>query len=395
MPRDEQSPNAWRPNPKKAAGSTVPRRRESTPVTGEGTWAERILFGRVSSGQLATFCRQFGSYMEAGVDLRKALTNLQTQFAGKALGPILGRVMASLRRGDGLAEAMAREPSAFDSLFVAMMRAAEARGGAPETLRRLANHYEARRRMLRQAQTAMIYPIAVLTIAGGVCILLVYFVLPFLVDLLLDMTRGKGMDLPLPTRLLIGMTRFAQKFGWWAAPLAAVGGVVGLRVAYKTPGGKVAIDEACLHVPVLGALLRKIDTARFARTLGALLEGGVDVGTSLDLTTDVLRLAPFRRALRGARTLVKEGTELGSALESSGRFPPDVIHAVETGEQTGQLPEGLDRVADDYEEQVSHMVRNLGSLIQPILTIALGGFILFIAVAFMMAYVSVISSLAG
>jgi len=392
-------PTTWRPAPNpsrpKPEGARPRADRDPLPVDGGPGWAERVVFGSVSSGQLAVFCRQFGSYLDAGVDLKKTLTTLESQFARTALGPILGRLAQAIRRGDTLSEAMAREPSAFDSLFLAMMRAAEARGGVPEILRRLADHYEARRRLLRQAKAALIYPVAVLVIAVGVVALLVYGILPMLVSILEDMTRGKAVALPLPTRLLIGLTRAATSFGWWAAPLAAVGAAVGLRMAHKTPGGKAALDEACLHVPVLGKLLRKIDTARFARTLASLLDGGVDLGASLALTTDVLRLAPFRRALAGTRKLVAEGAELADALRDSGRFGPDVIATVETGEQTGRLPEGLDHLADDYEEQVTYMVKNLGSLIQPFLTVALGGFVLFIALAFIMAYVSLLSGLAG
>ena len=419
MPRDAEpprlpepdglgpEPTTWRPaparsqpkpkskaDPRPAAGA--PRAaREPIPVDGGPGWAERIVFGAVGSGQLAVFCRQFGSYLDAGVDLNKTLASLQTQFARTALGPVLGRVGLAIRRGDTLSEAMAREPSAFDSLFLAMMRAAEARGGVPEILRRLADHYEARRRLLRQAKAALIYPIAVLVVAGGVMALLVYGILPMLVSILEDMTKGKAVALPLPTRLLIGLTRAATAFGWWAAPLAAVGAAVGLRMAYKTPGGRAALDEASLYVPVLGKLLRKIDTARLTRTLASLLDGGVGLGDSLALTTDVLRLAPYRRALEGTRSIVKEGGELADALRASGRFGPDVIAAVETGEQTGRLPETLDHLADDYEEQVTYMVKNLGSLIQPILTVVLGGFVLFIALAFIMAYVSLISGMAG
>ena len=401
----EPEPTTWRPapqarprpNPKADPGAGRPRAdREPLPVAGGPTWAERVFFGSVGSGQLAVFCRQFGSYLEAGVDLKKTLASLQDQFARTALGPVLGRLGQAIRRGDALSEAMAREPSAFDSLFLAMIRAAEARGGVPEVLRRLADHYEARRRLLRQAKAALIYPVAVLVVAGGVVLLLVYGILPMLIGILEDMTKGKGgVDLPLPTRLLIGMTHFARAVGWWAAPLAAVGAAVGLRMAYKTPGGKAAVDEACLYVPVLGKLLRKLETARFSRTLASLLDGGVDLGTSLALTADVLRLAPYRRALEGSRAMVAQGGELADALRTSGRFGPDVIATVEAGEETGRLPESLDHLADDYEEQVTYMVKNLGSLIQPFLTVALGGFVLFIALAFIMAYVSLISGLAG
>ena len=407
MPRDaeptlpEPDPNTtWRPAPgasgrPKSAATRPQREREPEPISPSGgpNWAERVVFGNVGAKTLSTFCRQFGSYLDAGVDPKKALLSLEAQFARTALGPIVGRLILAVRKGETLSDAMAAEPKAFDSLFLSLMRAAEARGGVPETLRRLAKHYEARDRLMRQARSAMIYPVAVLTIAGGVAALLTFFVLPQLVAILEDMVKGK--PLPLPTRLLIGLTHFATTYGWWAVPLVLGGAIAGLRVAYRSPAGKGAIDEAALYVPVLGMLLRKIDTTRFARTLSSLLDGGVDVGRSLAMTADVMRLTPFRRAVLGGRAMVKEGTELGEALRASGRFPVDVLAAVDSGEATGTLPETLERVADDYEEQVASMVKNLGVLIQPFLFLAIGGFVLFIAIAFFAAYASVIMDLAG
>ena len=366
---------------------------EQEPAAGGPNWAERVVFGSVGSKQLATFCRQFGSYLDAGIDTKKALLTLEGQFARTALGPVLGRLVLAVRKGDTLSDAMAKEPQAFDSLFLSLMRVAEARGGVPEALRRLANQYEARSRLVRQARTAMIYPIVVLLIAGGVAVLLTFFVLPVLVSILEDM--GKQKVLPLPTRMLIGLTHFLRAYGWWGIPLALVAAGSGLRVAYRAAAGKAAIDEAVLYMPVLGMLLRKVDTSRFARTLSSLLDGGVDVGRSLSMTADVMRLTPFRRAVLGTRSMVKEGSELAEALRLSGRFPPDLLAAVESGEATGKLPETLDRVADDYEEQVESIVKNLGALIQPILMVVMGGFVLFIALAFVMAYVSVLMDLAG
>src|SRR4051812_16318938 len=134
---------------------------------GGPSFFERLFFGRVSSGHLSMFCAQFATYQDAGVDMLRSLVSLQRQFAGTALGPVIGRLEASVRGGDSLVTAMAREPQAFDSLCLAMMKVAEARGGEPETLRGLARHYEARQRMIRQARSAMIYPTIVLTIASA------------------------------------------------------------------------------------------------------------------------------------------------------------------------------------------------------------------------------------
>jgi type IV pilus assembly protein PilC len=399
---DGLAPSTFRPAgpmpdpPRAPAGSATRRPRgETREETGGPGWFERIVFGSVSAGHLATFCRQAAAYLDAGVDLARALGALEKQFARTALGPVIGRLQKAVRRGDELAEAMKREPRAFDELFLSMVRVAEARGGLPETLRRMGQHYEARQRMIRQARSALIYPAAVTVVALFVGWILTTYVLPPLVGMLADLTGGRVGDLPASTRALMALSRFIQTIGWWAVPVAAVAGFFVLVRFYRTPAGKAALDELALMVPVLGSLLQKLDTTRFARTLGALLEAGVDYGQSLDLTADVVRTSPLRRAVRAARSQVVEGVELSRALAASRRFPHDVIAMVETGEETGKLPETLDKLADSYEEQVEHMIKNLGSLVQPLILIVFGGIAFFIALAFVSAYVAAIARLAG
>ncbi len=388
--------NTWRPNPRKSSASRPADRNPSDPparVEGGGpSWAERLFFGGVSSGHLMLFCRQAAAYLDAGVDLLKALSSLETQFARTALGPVIGRIQVAVRRGDALAEAMSREPKAFDALFLSMIRVAEARGGVPETLRRMSRHYEARQRLIRQARSGMIYPIAVLLVAALVVALLTIFLLPMFAEMLKDLA-GRSAALPFPSRALMWFSAFVQTMGWWLIPLVVVGGVFLLFRLYKTPAGKGAMDEVALYLPVLGLLLRKIDTTRFARTLSALLGAGVDVGTSLDLTAGVMQLTPLRRAVQASRVVVLEGGELSAALSDSRRFGPDVIAIIESGEETGKLPETLDHLADEYEEQVSYMVRNMAQLLQPVIMVILGGVVLFIILAVILPYISLLTSL--
>lgn len=387
--------NPARPGAKPGRADGAPGRTSPRAEAGGPNLFERVVFGRIGAGHLATFCRQASAYLDAGVDLNKALGSLRQQFARTALGPVLERIQGAVRRGDPLSEAMAREPQAFDSFFLSMVRMAEVRGAMPEVLRRMAKHYEDRRRLLRQARSALIYPVTVLAIAVGVIGLLTAYVLPKLVAVLADMTRGRNVQLPAVTRALMALGRFVQGIGFWLVPLVLVGGGFLLTRYYRTRAGKAMIDEFGLNVPVFGTLLRKLDTARFARTLASLLDAGVDYGTALDLTADVVRLDPFRRAVRVAKTSVLEGSELSTALQATRRFDPDVIGFIETGEGSGKLPESLEKLADEYEEQVEHLVKNLGQLLQPLISILLGGFVLFIVLGFVMAYIQVITDLAG
>jgi type IV pilus assembly protein PilC len=395
-----EEPTTWQPNPKKA--KAVPARPGARgPVVAEPVvvpeqagpgWWERIFFGRVGSGQLALYCRQFASYLDAGVDLVKALSSLEQQFARTALGPVTARILLAVRRGDTIAEAIEREPQAFDRLFVSMIKVAEARGGVPETLRMLSRHYEARQSLIRQARAAMIYPIAVLVVAAGVVAMLTLWLLPMFISLLNDIA-GRGATLPLPSRVLMAFSRFIQTLGWWLVPLMLIGGPLLVFRIYRTAAGKRVMDELALWVPVLGTLLRKLDTTRFARALATLMGAGVDVGTSLDLAADVMQLEPFRRAIRAAKGQVMEGSELSVALGVSRRFGPDVIAIIDSGEETGKLPESLEHLADDYEEQVAYMVKNMGQLIQPLLMIMLGGIVLFIILAVLLPYIAILTSL--
>ena len=356
---------------------------------------ERIKLGGVNSGDLAQYTRQLGVYLHSGVGTTKALESLANQYRGSPFGPLSGRLAEAVRRGDSLTDAASREPWAFDRLFLSMVRVAEARGGLPETLKHLSTHYEARQRMIRQARSALIYPTAVILITLAVGGLLTFFVLPKLVEVLEDLTKGRSASLPLPTRMLVGLSHFITAVGWWLIPLAAVGSFFGLVWAYRTPKGKAILDRVCLRIPVMGNLLAKIDTARFTRTLSDLLSAGLGFVDSLTLTADVLHLDPYRAATLAMRAEIKAGGELSTVMRDSGRFDPEVLAFVETGEETGDLPESLGRVASEYEERVEHMVKNLASLLQPLIIIILGSIVGFVAIAFVMAYISVIASLAG
>jgi len=363
------------------------------PVAPGPKWYERILFGRVSSGQLAQFCRQFASYLHAGVDYNKTFASLEQQFARTALGPVIGRLRQNIRTGSTLEEAMSREPQVFSPMFLSMIRVAEARGGVPETLRMMGNHYEARQRLIRQARSAMIYPIIVLVMAGGVVALITIWLLPMFAEMLQDISRKA--QLPWASQALLAFSGFIRWIGWWLLPALIIGIPFLLIRLYKTAAGKAVMDRIILFTPVFGSLFRKLDTSRFAPTLSTLLDAGVDVGTSIDLTAGVVTMTPIRNAIQDSRDKIMQGRELSVALGSSGQFYPDVLAVLSSGEETGKIPESLSHLADDYEEQVTHMVKNMGQLIQPLLVLILGAIVFFIILAVFLPYLQMITSLSG
>ena len=396
---DSNEESTFRPNPK-PAGKSKPRAGSARAADSSKervenpAWWERIVFGRVGSGQLAMFCRQFAAYLSAGVDISKTLSSLESQFARTALGPVIGRMRAGVKKGEALAEIAAREPKTFDPLFISMIKVAEARGGIPETLKILAKHYEARQSLIRQARSALIYPTIVLFVASCVVALLTIWVLPKFAEILRDIAgRGAG-ELPIPSRILLAVSDFVQKAGWFIIPAVMIATPVVLFRLYKTQGGKAVMDRLLLMIPVFGPLVEKIDTTRFARTLSALLDAGVDIGSSLDLTSDVLHTVPFRNAVRGLKSRVMDGEALSEAMSDTHRFGPDVIAVIESGEETGKLPETLNHLADEYEERVEHTVRNLGQLVQPLVMVLLGGVVLFIILAIFLPLISLITNLA-
>lgn len=399
---DDLGESTFRPNPTppkkegrptRSAQSSSEAKRLREAVEPGPKWYERLLFGRVSSGQLAQFCRQFASYLNAGVDYQRALSSLGQQFQRTALGPAIDRIRTRIKSGSTLEEAMAGEKRIFGPMFLSMIRVAEARGGVPETLRMLSRNFEARQRLIRQARSAMIYPVIVLALTGGVIALLTIFVLPIFASLLADI--AKGASLPWATRGLLGFSGFISAGGWWLFPLLLIGVPLALLRAYKTSAGKEVLDRIMLRIPVLGKLLRTLDTSRFARTLGTLLDAGVDVGSSIELTGNALAMNPMRKAVLAAREKVVHGKDLSVALAPSRQFNHEVIAVLESGEETGKIPESLDHLADEYEERAALMVKNMGQLIQPLMILILGGLVLFIILAVLLPYIQVITSLAG
>lgn len=363
---------------------------------GGPTILERILFGKVGTKQLALFYRQFGQYLSAGMDVGQSLRGLQKHFSGRALGPVIARMTDAVKSGRTLAEAFEREPQAFDRLAVNMIRAAEARGAVPEILGELAEVAEFRARTVRNVASASIYPIIVLTMATICLLVIAVFVGPLFNGILTDMIpESKRGDLWLPTKMLFRFNSLMMALGPLMPIFLLIGTVIGIWAAYKTEPGRAILDEIYWYVPVFGKIQKNIDLSRMARMLGALLEAGVSTPDALSLTAGVVRLKPYERALEDAAAATREGDEIGPVFSKSGRFPFEVVGLIETGEATGNLPRSLARMADDFEEQATVMIKSLSTLLQPIITIVLGLIVGFIAIAFVGLIAALFTSLAS
>jgi len=354
-----------------------------------GRWA-----GRIDSNTLARFCRLWSQSLSGGVDLNRTLATLEQRFGQSGLGSALGVVRRSLQGGATLVEAL-EDSGAFDSFFVSLMRVAEARGGYAETLRELADHYERRHRLIRTARGALIQPAIVLALAFLVTILVASLALPAFASLLTDLGDPNG--LPWVSRALIALSDFMTVFGWWLIPAGVIGLVLLGRLWYATPPGKASLDALAARLPVFGGLARLIDKVRFARSLSVLLDGGLPPDQALELTAGTLNLTGSQRIVEDLRQAVLDGEEMSPVLRIRAEdwWGPELADVVENGEETGQLPEALARQAKVDEHDLEQRVKNLSTLVKPLITIALGLLVLFIVLAVVVPYISVLQNLAG
>ncbi|MFM7128977.1 MAG: type II secretion system F family protein, partial [bacterium] len=393
---DEMPSESPRPlKSKKKSRDDYDQTEEEFIDSGGPTLVERILYGRVGTKQLAIFYRQMSQYLLAGLDLPMALKGAQKQFRHKALGPVIARMQDGVMTGRSMAEVFEREPQAFDRLAVNMIRAADSRGAVPEILKELADIQEFRARTVKNIASASIYPMIVLTIATLCLLIITVFVGPLFNGVIGDLIPPNKRDsLIMPTRLLFAMNEALMVLGPLMPIFVIFGTVLGIWLAYKTEAGRTILDELYWYVPIFGKIQKFIDLSRMGRMLGALLESGVATPQALALTAGVVRLKPFERVLLKAEAATKEGDEIAPVFAESGRFPYEVIGLIETGETTGKLPYSLQKIGTDYEERATMIIKNLSTLIQPLVTVFLGLIVGFIAIAFVGLIAGLYSGLA-
>ena len=355
----------------KAELQNLLRRQQITPtkMSEKGKEFNMPTFGGgVNAKELAIFTRQFSVMIDAGLPLVQCLEILASQQENKFFQKVLTGTRASVEGGATLSAAMRQYPKVFDSLYVNMVEAGETGGILDTILQRLSSYIEKNVKLQRAVRSAMVYPVGVLTVAGGVIILLLWKVVPIFATLF----AGLGVDLPLPTKIVIGMSNMVGSiFGLLA--LVAVGGMLfGLKVWYGTPQGRYAIDATILRLPVLGILMRKIAVARFTRTLGTLIASGVPILEGLDITARTAGNAVVERALQQVRKSLEEGKSLTEPLKDSAVFPGMVTQMISVGEQTGAMDAMLSKIADFYEEEVDAAVKDLLTALEPIMIVFLG-----------------------
>jgi type IV pilus assembly protein PilC len=342
----------------------------------------------VDSKNLAVFTRQFSVMIDAGLPLVQCLDILGNQETDKNFSKIILETRSDVEGGASLADAMKKHPKAFDPLYTNMIAAGEAGGILDTILKRLAVYIEKNVKLKQQVKSAMIYPIAVLTIAAGVVAVILWKVIPTFAT----MFAGLGAELPLPTRVVIWMSNTLIRF----LPFIVVGLVAGaaaFRQYYRTDKGRHVIDRIVLRLPILGMIMRKIAVARFCRTLATLISSGVPILDGLDITARTAGNAIVEDGIMTTRKSIERGETVSAPLKETGVFPPMVTQMIGVGEATGALDTMLAKIADFYEEEVDAAVAGLLTLMEPIMIAFLGIVVGGIVIAMYMPIFSMISKL--
>jgi len=347
--------------------------------------------GGVDSKELAIFTRQFSVMIDAGLPLVQCLEILSSQQENKTFQKVLAGTRGAVEGGSTLSAAMKQYPKVFDPLYSNMVEAGETGGILDTILQRLAAYIEKNVKLQRAVKSALVYPIGVLTIAAAVITLLLWKVVPVFATLF----AGLGVDLPLPTRIVIGLSHFVGSIFGFLIFVAVIGSVVGLKVWYGTRGGRMAIDTIILKLPVLGLLMRKIAVARFTRTLGTLISSGVPILEGLDITARTSGNAVIEKALIQVRKSLEEGKSLTDPLKESEVFPGMVTQMIAVGEQTGAMDAMLQKIADFYEEEVDAAVKDLLTALEPIMIVFLGLVVGGVVISMYLPLFSLIGKLSG
>jgi type IV pilus assembly protein PilC len=347
--------------------------------------------GGVSAKELAIFTRQFSVMIDAGLPLVQCLEILAGQQENKHFEKVLTAVRSAVEGGATLSAAMRVHTKIFDALYVNMIEAGETGGILDTILQRLSTYIEKNVKLKRAVQSALIYPIAVLGIAGAVIILLLWKVVPIFATLF----AGLGVDLPLPTKIVIGLSHFIGSVYGLIIFVSFVAAVVGAKFAYDTPTGRYVLDSVMLKLPLLGILLRKIGVARFTRTLGTLISSGVPILEGLDITARTSGNAVIERALQKTRKAVEAGRTLVDPLKETEVFPSMVTQMIGVGEQTGAMDAMLQKIADFYEDEVDAAVKDLLTALEPLMIVVLGGVVGGVVISMYMPLFSMIAKLSG
>ena len=335
---------------------------------------------------VAGITRQMGTLLGAGIPLAEALRALVDQAETRRLETMFREIREDITQGLSLGDALARHPRMFTELYVNMVRAGEASGHVDQVLSRLADFLQAQRALQRKVVSALTYPLLMVGLGALVIAVLMTVVVPKITGMLLD----TGQELPLPTQILVAVSEGFQNW-WWAGLLFLAFCSWVIERVYKTDTGRLRIDRFLLRIPIIGEMLLKRAISRFTRTLSTLLTSGVPAVRSLEITATVVGNRVLADATDHIRKRILEGTDIAGPLRQTGVFPSVVGYMVAVGEQTGEIEQMLDRIADAYDEELEVVTERVTALLEPIMIIALAGIVGFIVYSIILPILQVSS----
>ena len=355
---------------------SIKETQEAEPKKGPGTFSLSSRLSRIKPVEVAMMTRQLATLVGAGFPLVSALDALVPQTKSHGFKKILAQIKDLIVEGNSFARALSNYPGQFSPLYVNMVRAGETSGTLEIVLERLADITEKQQALKNRIQTALAYPIFMLVIGTAVLFILLIYIVPSITSIFADMNQV----LPTPTRILILLSDFLKSYWWSVFVLIAAGAVFFNRVK-KTAKGRYWIDKTMLLLPGIGILVKKLAVARFARTLGSLLENGVSMLIALDIVKNIAGNKLISDSVETAAIEVGKGQGLGVALAGSGIFPQLSIQMIQVGEQSGQLETMLTKISDVFENEVEITIMRLTSYLEPVMILIMGSIVAFIVLS--------------
>lgn len=338
--------------------------------------------------ELATFTQQLANLLQSGMPLTVAL-NSMTHLETKGIPAEVCRgLKQEVSEGRGLSDAMAKQPHIFTDLYINMVRAGEQSGSLVEVLRRMASHFEQFAEVQAKFKSALIYPAMVICVGAGIVAFFMFFMMPKFMEIF----NGFGVELPLPTKILMGTSTFVIRF-WWLIIGVIITTVILFKRYQATDEGARKIDEMKMKLPIVGKVVKLNLFGQFSRTLGTLLQNGVPVLTALKITEQVLPNRLLKEAIAKARTAVTDGKTLAQPLAQSKVFPQLMVDLVRIGEETGDVPGALNNLADTYESELAIGLRVMTQLIEPLMIIVMAVVVGFLLVSILLPLFQLISQI--
>lgn len=345
-----------------------------------------LRFRRATHQELLVWTRQLSTLIGTGAPLIQSLRNVSEQTDNSSFRQVINTLISSLESGSSFSEALAKFPDIFPNLYVSLVKVGEVGGLLDKVLSRLAELSTREIDLRSRIRAALIYP----AVLAGIAFVIVNFVLLTVLPKFVGVFEASAATLPLPTRVLLGLSGIARNF-WWLIGLAIVFGLSGFRKYYHSSGGRRRIDAMILKSPLFGPLILKVMVSSMSRSIAALVQSGVPVLDALTAVESTISNAVLQKMIQNTRRAISQGQSLTEPFKESRLFPPMVIQLINTGERTGRLDEMFNQIADFYEPEIDFTVRNLTSLLEPVMLLVMGVIVAFIALSVLLPIFNLIN----